>query len=385
MPIQFQFDVRTVALFIAMTFFVQATAIGAQAFLIRELKPYRGVGTVLLANLSVALGLLIRLFSDRLPEALTTVGSNILVQLGPALFYVALGQFTGLKYSRALVGSLLAAVLISLLYFTFWRDDMGMRFIVLALASIVIDLLLIRQLGKTLETPLRFSASLMLVSFLFHVLFLTVRTASLLLDPPGASSISPIQSATYLLSFAISFFWSTGFVLMVSHRLRNDLMEIATIDVLTHIPNRRATQAFLEKELSRVKRHGGEFSVLLIDIDDFKQVNDRWGHTVGDQVLTRTAGIFQTMIRRQDWIGRWGGEEFLMIMPGPCDGYLLAERVRIEIAESKFSDGILSFGITVSIGAACATQDDQIENILKKADHALYEAKRTKNAICVAK
>ena len=385
MPILFQFDVRTVALFIAMTFFVQATAIGAQAFLIRELKPYRGVGTVLLANLCVALGLLIRLFSDRLPEVLTTVVSNILVQLGPALFYVALGQFTGLKYSRALVGGLLAAVLISLFYFTYGRDEMGMRFIALALGSIVMDLLLIRQLGKTLETPLRFSASLMLVSFLFHVLFLIMRTTSLLLDPPGIDSISPIQSATYLLSFAISFFWSMGFVLMVSHRLRNDLMEIATIDVLTHIPNRRATQAFLEKEISRVKRHGGEFSVLLIDIDDFKQVNDRWGHTVGDQVLTQTAGIFQTMIRRQDWIGRWGGEEFLMIMPGPCDGYLLAERVRSEIAGSKFNNGILSFGITVSIGAACATQDDQIDNLLKKADHALYEAKRTKNAICVAK
>src|SRR5687768_14463284 len=126
MPISFQFDVRTIALFVAMTFFVQATAIGAQAFLIRELKPYRGVGTVLLANLCVALGLLIRLFSDQLPEVLITVVSNILVQLGPALFYVALGQFTGLKYSGALVGSLLAAVLISLFYFTYGRDDMGM-------------------------------------------------------------------------------------------------------------------------------------------------------------------------------------------------------------------------------------------------------------------
>ena len=85
MPINFQFDVRTVALFVAMTFFVQATAIGAQAFLIRDLKQYRGVGTVLTANLCVALGLLLRLFSDRLPEFLTTVVSNTLVQAGPIL------------------------------------------------------------------------------------------------------------------------------------------------------------------------------------------------------------------------------------------------------------------------------------------------------------
>lgn len=386
MPISFQFDVRTIALFVAMTFFVQATAIGAQAFLIRELKPYRGVGTVLLANLCVALGLLIRLFSDQLPEVLTTVVSNILVQLGPALFYVALGQFTGLKYSRALVGSLLAAVLISLFYFTYGRDDMGMRFITLALGSIVMDLLLIRQLGKTLETPLRFSASLMLVSFLFHILFLIMRTTSLLLDPPGIDSISPIQSATYLLSFAISFFWSMGFVLMVSHRLRNDLMEIATIDVLTHIPNRRATQAFLEKELSRVKRHTGEFSVLWIDIDNFKQVNDRWGHAVGDFVLAETARLFQEMIRKQDWVGRWGGEEFLMILPGSSltEAAFLAERVRSAIAARKYRQGTSSLRITVSIGVACAAGADRIDQVLKKADDALYSSKASKNAITVA-
>jgi diguanylate cyclase (GGDEF)-like protein len=386
MPILFQFDVRTVALFIAMTFFVQATAIGAQAFLIRELKPYRGVGTVLLANLCVALGLLIRLFSDRLPEVLITVVSNILVQLGPALFYIALGQFTGLKYSRALVGGLLAAVLISLFYFTYGRDDMGMRFIALAFGSIVMDLLLIRQLGKMLETPLRFSASLMLVSFLFHVLFLIVRTASLLLDPPGAASISPIQSATYLLSFAISFFWSTGFVLMVSHRLRNDLMEIATVDVLTHIPNRRATQVFFEKELSRLQRLGGEFSVLLIDIDNFKQVNDLWGHAMGDFVLAETARLFQEMIRKQDWVGRWGGEEFLMILPGSSltEAASLAERVRSDIAAREYRQGTASLRITISMGVACAAGADRIDQVLKKADDALYTSKANKNIITVA-
>jgi len=175
-----------------------------------------------------------------------------------------------------------------------------------------------------------------------------------------------------------------GFILMVSQRLRNDLMEVATVDVLTRIPNRRATQAFLEKELSRAQSNQSEFSVLLIDIDNFKQVNDRWGHAVGDDVLIKTASKFQSMIRKQDLVGRWGGEEFLMILPGPCDAEVLAERVRREIANSRYSHGAASLGITVSIGVACAKQSDQIDQILKKADEALYKAKQTKNAMSVA-
>lgn len=386
MQITFLLDVRTVALFVAMTFFVQATAIGAQAFMIRELKQYRGVGAALLANLCVAVGLMMRLFADRLPEFLITILSNILLLTGSGLFYIALSQFTGLTFSRSLVVGIIAAALSFLVYFTYWDDDLAMRMISLSLGSIAMVFILIDQLWRTQKTSLWFSATLMLVSFIVHGLFLIIRTVSLILNPPqNASSLTPVQSATYLLSFAISFFWSTGFILMVSQRLRNDLMEMATIDVLTQIPNRRATQAFLEKELSRAQRNLGEFSILLIDIDNFKQVNDRGGHAAGDYVLVKTAGIFQSIIRKHDWVGRWGGEEFLIILPGPCDVEYLAERVRSEIANSEYSHGAASFGITVSIGVACARQPDQIDQILKNADDALYNAKLTKNTVSVSK
>ncbi len=384
MQILFQFDVRTIALFIGMTFFVQASVIGAQAYLIRELKQYRGVGAALLANLCVAVGIMLRLFEDRLPGFLTIILSNTLLLAGTGLFYIALSQFTGIPYNKAFVIGVIATVLFFLVYFTYWQDDIGRRIIAHSLGSVAIAAIVINQLWRIQKTTLRFSAILMLVSFLFHGTFLILRTVSIVLNPPADPfSLSPVQSATYLLSFALSFFWSMGFILMVSQRLRNDLMEVATIDVLTRIPNRRATQAFLEKELSRAQRNQSEFSVLLIDIDNFKQVNDRWGHSVGDDVLVKTAGIFQSMVRKQDWVGRWGGEEFLMILPGSpdCDAESLAERVRSEIASSEYSFGVESFGITVSIGIACAKPSDQIDEILKKADQALYRAKRTKNAV----
>jgi len=385
MQVVFQFDIRAVALFVATTFFVQATAIGAQAFLIRDLKQYRGVGAALLANLSVAVGLMLRLFAEQLPAFVTTVLSNTLILTGSGLFYIALSQFTGFAYSKLTVLGVIVTVASFLTYFTFWDEDIEKRMITLSLGSITMVFLLIDQIWRTRRTSLRFSANLMLVSFLIHGTFLIVRTVSLILNPiQDTSSLTRVQSATYLLSFAISFFWSMGFILMVSQRLRNDLMEVATTDVLTRIPNRRATQTFLAKELSRAQRMKAEFTVLLIDIDNFKQVNDRCGHAVGDEVLVKTASIFQAMIRKQDLVGRWGGEEFLIIVPGPCDAKALAERVRCGIAEAKFSYGTASFSITVSIGVACGKPSDQIDEILKAADHALYQSKRTRNAVSLA-
>jgi len=385
MQIVFQFDIRTVALFVGMAFLVQASAIGAQAFMIRELKQYRGVGAAMLANLCVAAGLMLRLFVEHLPIFLTTIVSNTLLLTGLSLFYIALSQFTGFTYSKALVIGIIAIVASSLAYFTFWQDNIERRMLSLSLGSITMVVLLILQLWRTRKTSLRFSASLMLASFLVHVTFLIVRTISLTLNPPSdPASLTRVQSATYLLSFALSFFWSMSFILMVSQRLRNDLMEVATIDMLTRIPNRRATQVFLEKELSRAQRNRSEFTVLLIDIDNFKQVNDRWGHDVGDEVLAKTAQIFQSMIRKQDLVGRWGGEEFLIIVPGPCDFKVLAERTRHAIANAKFNHGTSSFGITVSIGIACAQPSEPIDQILKNADQALYRSKRTKNTVSVA-
>ncbi|HEU0292004.1 MAG TPA: GGDEF domain-containing protein [Anaerolineales bacterium] len=385
MQILFLLDVRTVALFVAMTFFVQATAIGAQAFLIRELRQYRGIGAALMANLCVAIGLLLRLFIGSLPDLITTILSSAMILMGPGLFYMALGQFTGQPYSRVAVISVIVAVVSFLLYFTYWDDNLLIRMVTLSLGAAALILLLIYELWQMRTTSLRFSANLMLSSFLIYGIFLIVRTISIALYPPQDSfSNTLIQSATYLLLFVISFFWSTGFILMVSQRLRNDLIEFATIDALTRIPNRRATQAFLEKEFSRAQRNHSEFSVLLIDIDNFKQVNDRWGHSIGDHVLVKTAGIFQSMIRKEDWVGRWGGEEFLMILPGDCDAEVLAERVRREIANTEYNPGASSFGITISIGVDCAKPSDQIDKILKRVDTALYKAKQTKNAVRIA-
>src|SRR6266496_4810870 len=168
MHILFEFDVRTIALFVGMTFFVQATAIGAQAFMIRELKQYRGVGAALLANLCLAVGLMLRLFADHLPIFLTTVLSNTLLLTGLGLFCIALSQFTGFTYNKMFVIGVIATVASFLLYFTYWQDNIEKRMITLSLGSITMVYILIVQLWRTQKTSLRFSANLMLASFLVH-------------------------------------------------------------------------------------------------------------------------------------------------------------------------------------------------------------------------
>jgi hypothetical protein len=155
MPIVFSFDVRTIALFVALTFFVQGTVIGAQAFLIRDLRQYRGVSAALIANLCVAVGLMLRLFMDRLPGFFTTILSNILLLTGSGLFYIALSQFTGFSYSKSLVIGVIAVALSFLVYFTYWDDDLGMRMITFSLGSVAMVFILIYQLWRTQKTSLQ--------------------------------------------------------------------------------------------------------------------------------------------------------------------------------------------------------------------------------------
>lgn len=174
---------------------------------------------------------------------------------------------------------------------------------------------------------------------------------------------------------------------MVSQRLQSDLWELANTDTLTRIPNRHATHNFLEQEYARILRTGGEFSVLLIDIDNFKQLNDTYGHAVGDQALIRTAKVFASTVRKQDIAGRWGGEEFLLILPATSvkDAESLAERLRNNMSTINIDDVEAIVNLTISVGVGSSKGCNSIDEILKKADDALYMAKETKNTVVMTK
>jgi diguanylate cyclase (GGDEF)-like protein len=159
----------------------------------------------------------------------------------------------------------------------------------------------------------------------------------------------------------------------------SQIEELAHTDELTRLLNRRSLMLRLSEETSRAKRYHLPCAVLLIDIDHFKQVNDRYGHPAGDLVLAMTAELLLSSIRSTDHLGRYGGEEFLAILPmtGATAAAELAERLRKRVENKRFTLAeTVEFSITVSIGAAefDPEQDDGL-SLVSHADNALYLAK----------
>jgi two-component system, cell cycle response regulator len=169
------------------------------------------------------------------------------------------------------------------------------------------------------------------------------------------------------------------------HRL---VQHQALIDSLTGLANRRSAEETLRFELSRSARFGGEICLVLADLDDFKQINDRYGHPFGDELLKEFANAMRATVRESDLAARWGGEEFALVLPetSAAGGALLAERIR-EIVEGRMlqaPDGT-DVRITGSFGVASYPESDELGELLAAADSALYGAKRAgKNRVVIA-
>ncbi|GLH73514.1 diguanylate cyclase [Geothrix limicola] len=158
-------------------------------------------------------------------------------------------------------------------------------------------------------------------------------------------------------------------------RAWHSLEQLASTDLLTGAWNRRHFEEAVEAEMHRARRHGHALSLLLLDIDHFKRVNDTYGHPEGDRVLRQVADCIRAAIRQSDSLTRWGGEEFIVLMPetDPASAMVLAERIREGIAGHHF-EGIGT--VTASLGVAEYLPFAPLETWLERADQAMYQAKR---------
>ena len=164
-------------------------------------------------------------------------------------------------------------------------------------------------------------------------------------------------------------------------KAREDLREQATLDFLTRLWNRSSILNELGRELARAEREHRPLGVVIVDLDHFKNINDTFGHLAGDAVLREAARRMQNSIRQYDSIGRYGGEEFLILLPGcgATDAFSQADRLRKVLGQTDMSMSDGSLRITASFGVTAATPGDNCtpEALIRTADEALYVAKKS--------
>jgi diguanylate cyclase (GGDEF)-like protein len=162
------------------------------------------------------------------------------------------------------------------------------------------------------------------------------------------------------------------------------------MDSLTGLPNRRALYDRARAELNRAQREKKSIGLIMMDIDDFKPINDQFGHAAGDEALRLVAEVLQKSKRDYDFTGRWGGDEFLAILPGTSilQAGLVAERIRASIDKVRLeADGAGAVVLRTSLGVACASpafHPVELDELLQQADSALYRAKAEgRNRVCL--
>jgi diguanylate cyclase (GGDEF)-like protein len=241
-------------------------------------------------------------------------------------------------------------------------------------------LLLRRRTAPGVRSPAR-AISVVLIGFIAWNLLRSAAIGTGLLrnrtlaGRPLSDQVQVYTDVVYLvvaLGVAFGFFW------MTTAGLTAKVEDLANTDPLTSVLNRRAFFRSFQEEFNRAQRFGTSFAVLLLDLDHFKQINDRHGHMVGDEVLCAAVHNMKNAVRSIDLIGRWGGEEFIILLPqaNAATAQIVAERVHAGIHNpAPLSAPSKHIRFTASLGIAVSEPGDSVEDIFRRADDALYRAK----------
>ena len=209
----------------------------------------------------------------------------------------------------------------------------------------------------------------------------------------GAQAPLSNTALLFLNVFNVSIFfcmagYTARFYYTLVRRTEAKLRELATRDTLTGLANRRHLLDVAQQEIARAAQAGQPVSVVVGDIDDFKRINDGHGHDAGDQVLIHASRLFREICRPNDTVARWGGEEFLFLLPATDESGAreFAERVRAQIAATRVEHAGVFFSLSISMGVATLTDSESPDGAIVRADGALYRSKTEgRDRVTVAK
>lgn len=335
----------------------------------------QGLGRWAQALLTIVVGGVLAASRGQLPDVLTTAVPNFLLSWGVYGLYAGTQRFYGVRPATGRWLAIIAAVVLGTMWFT-WGDPSypaRLRLITALMATMfaVHAWFIVRQgMGS-------FSRRLTVGVLAYIAVIQLVRIATTFFLPTGDSILNTApQHALFIASFSVSILlFSVGAVLMAGDRLRAELELLATRDSLTNTLTRRYMDEACAIELERAHRTGQPLALLMMDLDHFKSINDTHGHQAGDRVLVDFAAKVHGLLRKKDLLGRFGGEEFALLLPNtPLEAALqVAERIRVACVPAD-----KEVGCTVSIGVTLSLpQNDSLDALLSRADTALYRAKKT--------
>ena len=317
-----------------------------------------------------------------LPDPFAIVAAHGLKAASQALILAAIYEF---QQRRAPNWQYFVPVAATLAMALVLENDMRSRLVWSSMIFIFQLLLIARALLSDHDTRTGRAWRLLFGGVALFILVMCSRAMAGLISHGDFAQISnnvapqPFQIVAFIASMSATLLGSMGFVLMVKERSDKAVMQLAMTDSLTLIPNRRALLEYAEHMLAR--RGGVPLALLMIDVDRFKIINDAYGHLIGDEVLRKVASRLSERLRKQDLLGRYGGEEFCVIAPETkvSGAITLAESLRATVNSTPFSTECGDLTVSVSIGISFSSPSVacNLHEMISEADAALFTAKKT--------